>query len=38
MNPTYPMEYENFKLIDANINTRKMINLIKIKIYKVSRM
>ena len=32
------MECENFKLIDARTNTRKMINLIKIKIYKVSRM
>ena len=31
INPTCPMRCENFKLIHARPNTRKMLNLIKLK-------
>ena len=37
-NSTCPMKYENFKLIHARPNARKMLNLIKIIMYKLSRM
>ena len=31
INPIYPIKYEYFKLIHSRSNTRKMLNLIKLK-------
>ena len=37
INPTYLMKCENFKLIHSRINTRKMLNLIKLKCINIQK-